>query len=373
MTDEVFQNEASATIDQAKQDLGDSDDMFEQPDDERKILDRWNRYVLRDPFTGRDHSWTRATTFASSIRDSYVLNEWQQRMVVKGMSLRPDLVAKASALDVKKDKDKMNRIAETAKEFAGAKIAANTGTAIHSFAENLNKGDMSLEEVPEVVRNDLKAYQQCLPAFGLEIVPHLVEQIICVPQFGVAGKFDEVLKEQSGSYVMGDVKSGQNLSFNWLEISIQIALYVNGLNRSGIYDKSSKRWVKSDIRVRTDYAVVIHIPAGKGTCELWELDIREGWEAATLCADVRERRAQKATEALARPYKGAQPFVLANHEKDDARDAEALSVWEERFRSVKTRSEASKLYKEAMGVYGARSADLEHLVKLGLRAVGGSV
>lgn len=367
LTDDMFQNESTSSKDL------DSNNMFEQPDDERQLLDRWNRYVLVDPFTGQSHAWTRATTFAGSIRDSYALNQWQQRMVVKGMSLRPDLVAKASALDVKNDKDKMDKIAETAKDFAGAKIAANTGTAIHTFAENLNKGEMRVEDVPEVVRNDLRAYQQCLPAFGLEIVPHLVEQIICVPQFGVAGKFDEVLREESGTYVMGDVKSGQNLSFNWLEIAVQLALYANGLNRSGIYDKSLKKWVKSDIRVRTDYAVVIHIPAGKGTCELWELDIREGWEAATLCADVRERRAKKATDALARPYRGAQPFVLTEPEEDAAQQAATLAAWEEKFRTVTSREEASKLYREAMAVYGARSADLEHLVRLGLRSVGGSV
>jgi hypothetical protein len=359
MTDDMFENKAT-----------ESDDMFEQPDNDRDLFDRWNRYVLVDPFTGTKHPWTRATTFASAIRDSYALNEWQQRMVVKGMSLRPDLVAKASALDVKKDKDKMNRIAETAKEFAGSKIAANTGTAIHTFAENLNKGEMTVDEIPEVVQKDLKAYQQCLPAFGLEIVPELVERIVCVPQFGVAGKFDEVLREQSGSYVIGDVKSGQNLSYNWLEIAIQLALYAHGLNRSGIYDQASKKWMKSDIKVRTDYAVVIHIPAGKGTCELWELDIQEGWDAAALCADVRERRSTKATAELARPYKGAKPFVLP---PDEEKVAAVLADWEERFRKVTSRSEASQLYREAMGVYGARSADLEHLVRIGLQTLGGPV
>lgn len=113
LTDDMFQNESTSSKDL------DSNDMFEQPDDERQLLDRWNRYVLVDPFTGQSHAWTRATTFAGSIRDSYALNQWQQRMVVKGMSLRPDLVAKASALDVKNDKDKMDKIAETARISLG--------------------------------------------------------------------------------------------------------------------------------------------------------------------------------------------------------------------------------------------------------------
>jgi hypothetical protein len=57
--------------------------------------DRYGRYKLVDPATGEVRPYTRATTFAKSISDTFTLSLWSQRMVAKGLAMRPDLVGAA--------------------------------------------------------------------------------------------------------------------------------------------------------------------------------------------------------------------------------------------------------------------------------------
>jgi len=276
-------------------------DPFDHPEEPEVKFDRWKRYVLLNPYTGQEHSWTRVTTFAKSIVDSYALSQWQQRMVVRGMSLCPNLVAQAVGLDVTEDRDRLDRLAEKAKDAAGAKIAADTGTAIHTFTEETDAGTMTVSEVPEVHRFGVEAYRHALNAAGLRVLPEFQERVICVPSYVVAGRLDKIAQEADGTHTIVDVKSGK-LTYSKLEISVQLAMYAHGFNTAGVWDKPSESWVRPDIKVREDYAIVAHMPAGAGTCTLYRVDIRVGWEAARLCDDVRDKR--KATGVFA-PY---EPF-----------------------------------------------------------------
>ncbi len=167
--------------------------------------DRWGRYMLPHPDTGKRQAWTRATTMAKSISDTFALNMWSQRMTAKGLALRPDLVALAGTLDVKADKDRLNSLVDQAKDAAGQKVAANLGTAVHSYTEHVDGGG-SLESVPVLHRPEVAAYLAAMRDAGLTAVPHLIERITVVPEFGTAGTLDRVLQEADGSYVIGDVK-----------------------------------------------------------------------------------------------------------------------------------------------------------------------
>ena len=276
-----------------------TDDPFDNPDAGIQF-DDWGRYKLPNPQTGQWHSWTRCTTFARSIADSFALSQWSQRMTAKGLSMRPDLVQLAAALDVSADKDLLNRLVEQAKDAAGAKVAADTGTAIHTFAEETDAGNMSIDAVPKAHRSGVVAYREALRAAGMTVRPDLQERAVCVPLYGVAGRLDKVVREADGAHAIGDVKSGKNPSLSALEIAIQLAIYAHGLNGAGVWDLSAERWEDPGVRVRTDYAVVMHMPAGKGVCALHKVDIEAGWEAAQLCWDVRERRKIK---GLFTPYK----------------------------------------------------------------------
>lgn len=187
--------------------------------------DNYGRYKLVHPDTGKKVKWTRATTFAKSIQDTYALSMWSQRMTLKGASLRSDITAAVSTLDVKADKDRVNGLVEDAKKAAGDKVAANKGTAVHSYTEDRDRALVGLpvkdREVPEEFVPTVEAYTETLRTFGLEPVPGLIEFTTAVKQYEVAGTSDRVYRVTrditfqlnsrsvtlyAGEYVIGDVK-----------------------------------------------------------------------------------------------------------------------------------------------------------------------
>lgn len=341
--------------------------------------DRWNRYLLPHPETGKRQGWTRATTMAKSISDTFALSQWSQRMVLKGASTRPDLVALAGTLDVKKDKDRLNSLAEQAKDAAGQKVAANLGTAVHSFTEHVDGGG-SLDEVPAAHRADVSAYLAAMSEAGLHAVPHLIERITVVPEFGTAGTLDRVLRTAGDEYVIGDVKTARDLQYGWQEIAIQLALYAHGVNASGVWDLGNEKWEPDPLsrfaapgrKVSTEYGIVMHLPIGEGTCTLYRVNLRAGWAAASLCASVRDWRK---TRELAEPYAVAEPAqspyldLLAAAVGDPGTVTVRPPTWEERFAAVSSRGEGAALYAEAVKEYGPRSPVLAALVKMAQAAL----
>lgn len=334
-----------------------------KPDEEVK-RDRYGRYLLPHPVTGKRQAFSRATTIAKSISDTFALSQWSQRMAAKGLALRPDLIAMASTLDVKADKDKLNSLVEQAKDAAGQKVSANLGTAVHSFTEAVDAG-ASLDSVPAAHRADVAAYLAAMQEAGLTAVPHLIERITVVPEFDTAGTFDRILKESDGSFTVGDVKTGRDLQYGWQEIAIQLALYAHGVNEAGVYDLAGDRWAEAP-EVRTDYGIVMHLPVGEAKCTLYRVDLVQGWAAATLCASVRTWRK---TRNLAEPYAVAEAGDSPLADLVAVRLADLVAVrpptWAERFSAVSSRGEAMALYTEAVKKLG-QGPDLDRLVRIGM-------
>lgn len=260
-------------------------------------FDRYGRYVIPHPTTGKKTSWTRATTYAKSISDTYSLNQWMLRMAVKGVATRPDLYALAAATPIE-DKDALNRIAEDAKEAAAAKAGANLGTALHSFTEQVDRGQTP--NVPEPWARDVAAYRNMLATHGIRILPEYLERKVVVPDIGIAGTFDRIVDR--GGLKIGDLKTGQDLSFGWLEIAVQLAVYSRATH---LWDPNTRTFTPMPA-VDQDVALVFHLPVGKATAVLYEVDIAAGWQAAQLCGQVREWRKRK---DLARPLMTATPVT----------------------------------------------------------------
>lgn len=364
-------------------------DVFSTPKQSLKESDKYDsygRYKLLHPDTGKPVKWTRATTFAKSVQDTYALSMWGQRMTLKGASLRPDIVAAVSTLEVKADKDRVNALVEDAKKAAGDKVAANKGTAVHAYTEDRDKilvGEtVEARDVPEEFAPTVDAYEAILAAFGLEPVPGLIEFTTAVKQYEVAGTSDRVYKVTrditfklnkrtvtlyAGEYVVGDVKTGADLSYGWQEICIQLSLYCQGLNTSGVWDWGTGRWAKPVLpdnpgvllKVRTDVGIVPHLPVdregtGAPLATLYAIDLDAGWAAAVLCAQVRTWRK---TRNLAVPLEVAH---LAEEDPDTGRPVGAAqtpvsrpavasrpATLEDRAKAVTTRAEASAVYQEA--------------------------
>ncbi|MBA2280683.1 MAG: hypothetical protein H0W25_05535, partial [Acidimicrobiia bacterium] len=247
--------------------------------------DRYGRYMIPDPHTGRKRAWTRATTVASTLSDKFGLQQWAQRMTAIGLTRRADLYARVAATPID-DKQAMNRLVDEAKEAAAASAGANVGTALHSFTERLDRGEDVLAPAPWDA--DLEVYRTTMAGAGVVVVPRMIEVIVTLPELGVAGTFDRVVTVPGGELpLVADLKSGGFL--DWCEISIQLALYAHA---ETIYDLATGQHLPIPA-LDQERALVMHLPAGKATCTLWQVDIAAGWEAVQQAMWVRTWRKRK--------------------------------------------------------------------------------
>lgn len=257
-----------------------------QPEPDR---DRWGRYLI----SGKPH--TRATTFAKLGANTKAIEAWNERNVIRGLTLRPDLLMLANGLEVKRDRDQLNSIASQAKDAAGSKVAANIGTAYHAFSERLDAGLMTLEDVPPQYRTRVQQYITKVADAGLTTRPEWIERTTAVradqifAPLPVAGTLDRIFQLPDGSLVIGDLKTGSDLSYGEMEIEVQLALYAHGVNTHGLFDWNFKAWDQGNgehplgsglLRVRTDIAIVVHLPADGDGCTLYVADIERGWRDA---------------------------------------------------------------------------------------------
>lgn len=321
-------------------------DEFDTPEVPDPI--RNGRYEIINPVTGKKESFQRTTNFAETLTDKFGLGLWKERMVVKGMALRPDLCTEAADLDVKAGFKRLNALAEAAKGAAGANRSRDLGLALHSATELTDVG-CSVDDVLPIHRADVQAYSDALKDAGIRIIPSLIEQITCVPEFGVAGKLDRGVLLDDGRSMILDLKSGRDLTYDWLKICVQLAMYQIGVSSYGTYDPAAETWGDQIPDLDAKTGIVAHIPAGSGRCTLYEVDLEAGRRFAELALAV---RAARSTKNLSKVFDPA-----------PARD------WEGEFSSVSTRDQARRLYMQAKTAPEVGPGRLEILIQLGRTAL----
>jgi len=307
---------------------GDSDAEQDKPLLRPKLRVVNGRYHAPNPHTGKKWTATRATNFVKKASDRFALELWGNRMTVLG--LVSDLELGRKAREIVKDgrengqapyelaksrREALNRLVDRAKTAAGASTRANKGTILHTHTEKADEGTQALEEIPDEFVRDVVAYRNRMETSPFAVVEHLIERSTAVLELGVVGTFDRILKVvrdvtveagtgnfidlKAGDHVIGDVKTGADLDYNWMEIIIQLALYANGVNTAGIAVPVGRpvkwSWQRHDTdnppgpavpEVRNDVAIVMHMPYGEERCLLYAVDIAKGWEGAQLCQRI---------------------------------------------------------------------------------------
>jgi len=239
--------------------------------------DHLGRPLITPPGGGKPVPYTRATTWAKTLEDTFKLEQWGKRMVAIGLADRPDLLMAVSVN--RGDKERMNHLCDDAIEAAKASAAATVGTNMHQLADMVDRGD-ELPTVTAEVLADLAAYEEATR--GLEVVA--MEQFVVIDELQVAGTFDRIYRVPAGGYIISDLKTG-NVDWAMGSIAIQLALYSRGV----AYDPATGgRTPLPD--VDQDTALVVHLPAGQGTCRILEVNIALGWEAALIAGRVRRYR-----------------------------------------------------------------------------------
>lgn len=240
------------------------------------------------PGGGEAVAYTRMSTIAKKLSDSRSLEQWGKRNVAYGMSLRPDLIAKAAAVGQaalegdRRAKLDLNDVVKDAEAAASSNRAANMGTAAHAFTEMLDEG-RDVSNAPESLRPLLDRYGRAVQM--AQIRPVLSELFVVIDELQVAGTFDRGWLLPSGlvpgsPLLIGDLKTGASAPDYAHEIAMQVAGYAHG----HLYDVETGQ--RSPLGANLDLGLLIHSPLSGEECSIYTLDLAAGWEALKVAAWV---------------------------------------------------------------------------------------
>ena len=270
------------------------DDIAPQPRPEPK-RDRYGRYLMEGQAN------TRATTIAGALDDRFNLEWWGHRSACKGMTLRKDLYAQAASLHVTHDRKEFNKVCEQAIDASKEHDAANLGTALHRFVEQVITGQRDIDSIPDMFQPRVRMFFDTITRAGIEVDPEASERIVAYhpnDTLRIAGTADFLPAHlATGKAVVADLKTGSSVDFLGLSVAIQLAVYAN---HTHTYDVAKDK-LGPRVDVDRDVGYVIHLPSEGETCDIWAVDIAQGFQALACAIEVRGWRNEG--KKLLTPYK----------------------------------------------------------------------
>jgi hypothetical protein len=245
------------------------------------------RYYLPDPVKGHRRPFTRVTTLAKAISDQYMLSQWSDRMVAKGMAMRPDLQALAYGMDLVQEREALQTVANQAKKHVGAEKGADHGNAVHTMCERVDRG----EDVPwinDAVHAGVTSYRELMARHKFVAHPAYVERVLYVPEMDVVGRVDVLFEHGRGALIVGDRKSQKTMRFGHLEIAAQLAMYAHA---TLAWNELIGEWEPAP-KMNQKIGAIMHLPAG-GDASMYQVDLTEGWKVAQTCLDAYTWRTRK--------------------------------------------------------------------------------
>ncbi len=288
--------------------------------------DRWGRYKISDPATGKERGYTRVTTIAKVLDDSSSLADWKTRMAITGLVQRADLLAQAStSLD---DRSKLNKIANDAIEAAGAYSRANLGTALHSITQQLDLG--MKPQILQGLQADIETYVASIAAWDFGMRKEWIEVLLINDEFEYAGTADRIVTTRDNRICIFDLKTGTDLSYSFGSIAVQLAMYAHA---DWVYDWKTGERTPLPEGLDMKEGIICHLPAGEATCKFYTVDLEAGWEAAQMSFKTRDWRKRK---DLFKPYQFSdekrrvvEPVVNPMPQADDSVSPKELQIRQE--------------------------------------------
>jgi len=259
--------------------------MVVRPDDPTK----WDRY-------------SRPSGWGSDLDDESNLVTWKIDRAMEGVASDPSICAIVASNLGNKQGAKERR--ERAIQRGRGDEAADIGTALHKMTERVERADGFC--APEPYASDIAEYLTCLDHAGLTseyIECHLVND-----EMRAAGTADRIYRAHRplmvpgfdvivpGQFILGDLKTGKRLDYSLPGFAIQLALYCDAV----FYDVATN--VRSPLpdNMRTDVALLVHMPAGQINCEFHWIDLQVGREGAEI---VRRVRAWRKRDDFTQPFR----------------------------------------------------------------------
>lgn len=315
--------------------------------------DGFGRYKLPSPDAneaGKIKAYTRATTIAKVLDDTYYLEQWKMGNVLHGLAIDPNLPGDLMNLvartgGARPDKKDLGALAKRAGIASGDQEASEFGTAVHAWLEFIDLGLGTIHDVPKMFQAHVYYYLQRLALAGLRAVPEFVERIVYNAEGNVVGTLDRIYQDSEGNYVLGDVKSSKTLDFSFLSIAIQLGIYHSA---SYMLAADGKSWVAMPELV-PNYAVVLHCPSGPigsdvnrpgpETTAAVTFDMNVGRTALTTALFVKKMRAD-AKNDIPFVWSTAIPSVAQSHrnmcifEMRTAHSLESLNAVLDKYRDI---------------------------------------
>lgn len=313
-----------------------------------------SQYRLPHPETGTITSYTRASTVAKTLEDTYMLDAWARRMIVLGFYDNVELFARLqetvdSGLDAHDVADPLklarllrtplNRLAEQAHDQSGAGAAAEFGTATHAWCEWVDLGEGHIQRVPEMFRPWVLGHRRALAESGLTVLGEFTETIVLNTQWGIAGTLDRLFLDSTGRALLGDIKTSRGLEYSWLYFAIQLAIYHGA---AVFWDHRTQAWEPMP-ELDPHTALISHLPReDPEAARIVPISMDFGARALHAAMTVRRLRSVADKSAQAVPYavgsmdrataEGyAARFAVETSETED----QLAEVWE-RYRDIWT-------------------------------------
>jgi len=240
---------------------------------------RWERY-------------SRPSGWGSDLDDESALTLWKIDRAMEGVACDPSIAAMVAAHLNDREGAKERR--ERAIQRGRGEEAADLGTALHRMTERVERGDGFC--APPPFDADIAAYLSKLDGAGL--VSEFIECKLCNDEWRAAGTADRIYQANReipvagcppilpGQLVLGDLKTGKRLDYSLPGYCIQLALYVDSV----FYDVETNERSPLPPELRTDVGLLVHMPAGTGSCSFHWADLQVGREGCRIVRDVRHWR-----------------------------------------------------------------------------------
>lgn len=297
--------------------------------------DHNGRYLLPGP-DGQTRAWTRATTLVGALKDLNGLIDWKRRKVAEGLAVNPQLLKAVPAMaaqieaaedwrQAKEAKAAFNALCDQAADAAGANKGSVAGTQAHTLTEYADAG--RLAEVIDLATDselaDLRAYLDACDRAGVIRPVEYIERIVINSVVDSAGTLDRLVDVRAlcprcgGTLRVADVKSQQSVDFGFMEICAQLAQYANA---DGMVNPDTGVLEPMPEALCRCTGIVMHAPVGSAICDIYQIDLQVGWEAAQIAHRVRQLRKESMTfgrlyapPADVAPLPGGQAMYLVQH------------------------------------------------------------
>jgi hypothetical protein len=317
---------------------------------ERKKIISGGRYRLpRLDGSHKTYGWQRVTNLVSAFADQFGLRMWEFEQMMTAIMVDRDRVLadlvstmeEVQFLDKVGKRSAIEAFVDRCKAISGGDEGTRFGNHRHALVE---ADHLALPQgaTDAFARQHLSLYRSALVRHKLTAVEGMQERRVLVEELEAIGTLDNILRDAEELLFVGDLKT-QKRFWTWLEIAAQEACYAHAIamweSANDATNPVAGRWVDMP-KVSQDVGLVLWMPrehpSGEPAVDVYEVDLKAGWETAKLARQIVVDRAGGKRKTAPRAWlRQAPPATL-------------VEQYAARFAAVDSIEEGSRLVAECI-------------------------